>query len=109
MNNVIKYKNYFGSVEFNEEDMVFFGKIQFIRDLVTYEATNPKSLVESFHSAVDDYLEFCKENNKQADTTLKGSLNVRIGEELHQKLALTALAMNTSINDCIKRVLRESL
>ena len=58
MKNTMKYKDYLGSVEFSEEDGVFFGKVQGIRALISYEGTNAKELVSDFHSAVDDYFSF---------------------------------------------------
>lgn len=57
MKNVIEYKGYIGSVEFSEEDGIFFGKVMGIRSLISYEGTDAKSLVEDFHGAVDDYLQ----------------------------------------------------
>ena len=61
MNNVMEYKGYVGSVEFSEKDGVFYGKVQGIRSLISYEGTTASGLVSDFHEAVDDYLEACKE------------------------------------------------
>jgi hypothetical protein len=36
------YKNYYGSVHFDYENLIFHGKIEFIRALVSYEATDAK-------------------------------------------------------------------
>lgn len=57
MNNTMEYKGYVGSVEFSEEDALFFGKVLGVRALISYEGENAHDLVEDFHSAVDDYLE----------------------------------------------------
>ena len=59
MNNTMEYKGYVGSVEFSEEDALFFGKVLGVRALISYEGENARDLVEDFHSAVDDYLELC--------------------------------------------------
>lgn len=59
MNNTMEYKGYVGSVEFSEEDALFFGKVLGVRALISYEGENAHDLVEDFHSAVDDYLELC--------------------------------------------------
>ena len=37
MNNTIQYKGYVGSVEFSEEDGIFYGKVLGIRSLISYE------------------------------------------------------------------------
>ena len=41
------------------------GKIDNIRDLVTFESDTVEGIIREFHSAVDDYLEFCQEVGKQ--------------------------------------------
>ena len=56
MSNTLEYKGYIGSIEFSEADGVFFGKVQGIRSLISYEGTNAQELIEDFHGAVDDYL-----------------------------------------------------
>ena len=55
MKNTIEYKGYVGSVEFSENDSVFFGQIMGIRGLISYEGTTAEELINDFHGAVDDY------------------------------------------------------
>ena len=38
MKNVLEYKNFSGTVAFSGEDEVFFGKINGIRDVITFDA-----------------------------------------------------------------------
>lgn len=56
INNTMEYKGYVGSVEFSEEDVIFYGKVMGIRSLISYEGENARELVEDFHEAVDDYI-----------------------------------------------------
>ena len=64
MKNTMEYKGYIGSVEFSEQDEVFFGKVMGIHALISYEGTNIQDLLKDFHEAVDDYLWICeKEEN----------------------------------------------
>ena len=60
MNKHLEHKGHFGSVEYSEDDGVHFGRIQFIRGLVTYEAAEAESLEAAFRDAVDDYLDLDK-------------------------------------------------
>lgn len=76
MNNTIHYKDYIDSVEFSEEDGIFYGKVLGIRSLISYEGESAKELLDDFHGAVDDYLETCKAEGKEPETALKGSFNV---------------------------------
>ena len=61
MNNTMEYKGYLGSVEFSQEDALFFGKVMGIRALISYEGENARELLGDFHHAVDDYLALCAE------------------------------------------------
>ncbi len=67
MSSVMEYKGYVGSVEFSEADEMFFGKVQGIRSLISYEGSSAKELVRDFHVAVDDYIAVSdKLNTKRA-------------------------------------------
>ena len=63
LNKMIEYNNYVGSVEFSETDGVFYGKVQGISSLISYEGTTMSELIDDFHGAVDDYIELCKDEN----------------------------------------------
>ena len=54
------YKGYLGSLEFSEEDEMFFGKGLGIRSLISYEGDKVKDLVSVFHDAVNEYLRLDK-------------------------------------------------
>jgi len=55
--NAIEYKGYICSIEYSSEDKLFFGKIELIDDLVTFEADSASELETNFHNAVDGYLQ----------------------------------------------------
>ncbi len=103
------YKGYAGSVEFSEEDGVFFGKLQFIRATVLYEGTDVESLVSGFHEAVDDYLALCKEQGREPDTPFKGVFNVRVRPELHRDVALLSSRAGITLNRFVTDALQEKL
>ncbi len=105
MKNVLNYKNYIGTVEFSEEDKVFFGKVIGITDSISFEGDTVDNLIEDFHNAVDDYLEFCAENGKEPQQQYKGSFNVRIAPELHRKASLDAMAKNISLNSYVEEAI----
>ena len=108
MNNTIKYKGYVGTVEFSEEDGIFYGKVMGIRSLISYEGENAKELVADFHGAVDDYLAVCKAEGKEPEIAFKGSFNIRLSPELHKKLYIYSTAHQMSINKYIEEILEKS-
>ena len=105
MNNTIQYRDYVGSIEFSEEDGLFYGKVQGIKALISYEGTNAKDLVDDFHRAVDDYLSLCAMKKISPEKAYKGSFNIRIAPELHKQLALYAMAKRISLNSLIEKAL----
>ena len=110
MNNFMEYKGYIGSVEFSEKEGIFYGKVQGIRSLISYEGTNANELISDFHGAVDDYLDLCKEENKEPEKAYKGSLNVRFkNPETHRKAAIYAMNHNQSLNSFIESAVEEKL
>ena len=109
MNNTMEYKGYVGSVEFSEADGVFFGKVQGIRSLISYEGQTAQELVSDFHEAVDDYLALCKEEGTKPETAYKGSFNVRLPPELHRNAAIYAMTHNQSLNSFVEAAVREKL
>ena len=105
MNNTMEYKGYIGSVEFSEADAVFYGKVQGIRALISYEGINAQELVNDFHIAVDDYLLLCEEENIEPEKAYKGSFNVRISPELHKKAVVYAYSQQISLNKVMEDAL----
>ena len=98
MNNTIQYKGYIGSVEFSEEDSIFYGKVMGIRSLISYEGESARELLEDFHGAVDDYLKSCKAEGKEPEVAFKGSFNIRLSPELHKRIYIYAAAHQMSMN-----------
>ena len=109
MSNTIEYKNYLGSVEFSEEDGLFFGKVLGIRALISYEGTNAKELINDFHGAVDDYLAMCEAENQEPERAYKGTFNVRVSPELHKQAVIYAMAQHISLNNLVETSLRNEL
>ena len=109
MKNTIEYKNYIGTIEFSEEDGVFFGKVTGIRSLISYEGTNVKELLDDFHGAVDDYLQICKNEGVAPEKPYKGSFNVRVSPELHKLAALYAIENQTTLNNFVEEAMKNAL
>lgn len=106
MSSIIKYKGYIGNIEFSEEDNIFYGKVQGIRSLISYEGENAKELITDFHTAVDDYLELCEERGIEPEKSYKGTFNIRISPELHKDAAIYAADHKVSLNSVIETALK---
>ena len=109
MSDVMEYKGYIGSAGYCDEDEVFHGKLEGLRDLVTWEGTDVRSLKKAFREAVDDYLATCERLSKKPDTPFKGSFNVRVGAELHKRAALYAAEHHRKLNAVVSEALEHYL
>lgn len=105
MNDLLHYKNYFGSVHYSGDDDVFYGKVLGINDLVSFEGASVQELKTAFQEAVDDYLITCAALKKNPETTYEGTFNVQIPRELHRQAALEASVKGMSLNDFVQYAL----
>ena len=103
MNNIMKYKGYWAEIKYSDEDECFYGIIEGLEnDSISFEGENVRKLKKDFREAIDDYLEVCKANNLIPEKQCKGSLNVRLGTELHTKAKMKSIEEHISINELIK-------
>ena len=109
MKDIIKYKDFIGSVHFSSEDEIFYGKIEGIDDLVTFEGKSVDELKTSFKEAVEDYIEICKTHNKELHKSYKGSFNVRLKPIVHKKAAYRSLEEGISLNQLTEKAIRKYL
>lgn len=103
MSDIMRYKGYWAKVQYSDEDECFWGKIEGLKNsLILFEGDTVKELKKDFKEAIDSYLQTCKETNTEPEKQCKGSLNVRLGVELHNKAKMKSIEKNISINELIK-------
>ncbi|MCL2184449.1 MAG: type II toxin-antitoxin system HicB family antitoxin [Treponema sp.] len=106
---MMKYKNYTGKAEYDDEAEIFYGEVIGLRDVVTFKGTSVKELKKSFKESIDDYLAFCERMNKAPDIPASGKLILRISPELHSYAAITAKAEGMSLNSWVAEALKDKL
>ena len=74
MKDKLQHKEFIGSVHFSSEDKIFYGKIEGINDLITFEGSTVRKLKTAFKEAIEDYIELCEEAGKQVFKSLKAHL-----------------------------------
>ena len=112
MNDTIKYKGFIGSVQFAAEDRAFYGKVEGVNDLITFEGSTIDELEKGFKYMVDAHIKDSNKNNTPVEKSYKGNLNIRLSPELHKKAAYNAsskgLSLNQYINNAIKKEIASS-
>ena len=103
--NTLTYKGFSGSVNFSAEDNAFFGKIEGIDGLVNFEGSSVKELTDSFHEAVDDYIDYCKRNGIEAHKSYTGYIRLHVSPDVHSRVAALAKRTGVSINTFVSNAL----
>mgnify|MGYP000974569439 FL=1 len=109
MKNILKYKGFIGSVNFSAEDRAFYGKVEGINDLVTFEGTTVDELEEAFKYMVEEHIQDCEQEGKPAEKSYKGSFNVRISPDLHRQAAQIASIQGITLNQLIQKAIQHEL
>lgn len=102
MSGVFEHRGYKGSISYSPEDGCFFGEIQDIPDLILFDGETLEQLEVNFREAVDDYIDNAEKENRKVYKPCSGTLNVRLGKELHTALARIAKEQNKTVNSVIK-------
>jgi len=106
MTNTMNYKGYNGSVEYSDEDSLFYGRIIGINDHITYDGYSVDVLRSNFQDAVEEYLNICSQMGKEPEKAYKGTFNVRIAPALHKDLAIYSASQGKTLNSTVEEAIR---
>ena len=109
MKDVLNYRGFIGSVHFSADDSIFYGKIEGVTDLITFEGETVNELTAAFHFMVDEHIKDCEAENIAPEKSYKGSFNVRLTPELHRRIAVSAKMRGVSINKYVYEALSQTL
>jgi predicted HicB family RNase H-like nuclease len=109
MRDVLRYKDFLGSVHFSEDDDCFVGRIEGVDDLVTFEGRDVSELKKAFRDAVEDYVALCRRAGKPLLKSYGGTFNVRMPAELHQRAARKSVLLGISLNQLVQRAVEREV
>ncbi len=109
MRDVLRHKDLIGSVHFSAKDDCFFGKLEGVEDLVTFEGRDVTELKRAFRQAVEDYLELCRAAGRPSRKSYRGSFNVRMPAELHEKAARKSALLGISLNELVQKAVAKEV
>ena len=109
MKDVLTYKGFIGSVHFNSKDRVFFGKVEGINDLITFEGTSVDELENGFKYMIEEHIKDCAAEGIPVEKSYKGSFNVRLAPGVHKKAAKLALMKGITLNQLVQRAINREI
>lgn len=105
---MMKYKEYYAVVEFDEDAETFHGRTVGTRDVITFEGSTAAELKRAFRDSVEFYLSLCKKKGKDPDKPFSGKFVIRLTPEQHRRVFATASARGKSMNEWIAEVLEQA-
>lgn len=104
---MMTYKNYSGSVSYDDEAEIFHGEVIGLGDVITFQGRSVEELKEAFRESVDDYLAFCKKRGEAPEKPVSGTFTLRLSPELHRKLIAQAKSRGKSLNGYVAEQLEQ--
>ena len=94
----MKLGDYIARIEYDDSADMLHGLIINIQDTVDFYGSSIDELKSEFRESLDVYLEVCQEKGIEPTKAYSGTLNLRLGPELHSIAAAKASASGTSLN-----------
>ena len=105
---MLRYKEYNGHAEFDDEAGLFRGEVLDLRDVITFQGTSVEELEKEFRDSIDDYLEFCEERGEEPDRPFSGRLMLRLPPNVHRDAYVRARQEGKSLNQWIAEKLEQA-
>lgn len=106
---MMKHKGYIAEVEFDEDAEIFFGTVLNTNDTITFQSENAHELRKEFEESVEDYLSFCAECDQAPEKPFSGRFMLRLSNDLHRKVYISAMRRKQSLNEFIRNTLKQAV
>jgi predicted HicB family RNase H-like nuclease len=107
--NIMECDGYKARIEYDPELDQFRGEILAINGAADFYGKNTRELRSEFRKSLSVFLEVCEENGVEPRRAYSGKFNLRVSEELHERIAVRAAAEGVSLNSWVVGVLGESI
>ena len=105
----MNYKGYIGTVEYDDEAHIFTGEVVNTKTVITFQGTTVDEIENEFRASVDDYLEWCRQDNVEPEKPYSGKLNINISPLFHSQIAVAAKTMNMTLNNFVEKSLHDEM
>ncbi len=105
---MIEYKGYLGVFNFEPDSGSFHGTVVNTNDVISFYGSSVAELRREMRRSVEEYLAFCREQDRPPEKPFSGKLMLRTTPELHRKVALQAARHRLSMNAWVQQVLERA-
>ena len=106
---MLKYKGYTGTVEYDPDEDILFGKVINAKAVITFIGKSTDEIKKAFEDSVDCYLETCEKKGIEPKKPFSGNIRLRIAPELHQKVSFKAAEKGDSLNAFITEAIEHAV
>jgi predicted HicB family RNase H-like nuclease len=106
---MLKYKNYAGVIEYDEQGKIFTGEVVGLRSVITFQGRTPEELEDSFRDSIELFLEMCAQDGVEPEKPYSGKFNLRINPSLHQVITARAAIEKISLNEWVTEAIEKAL
>ncbi len=108
-----KSDQYLKIVEWSEEDQCYIGRVPGLA-YGGVHGKNEKKVYEELCDVVDEWIKIYEEEGTPlppatAGKSYSGKFNLRVGEELHERLVIESMKVSESLNTYCVKVLRKDV
>lgn len=104
--NILRYKGYTASVQFDADDGILVGIVLGIKDIIDFHGDSVDAIRKEFKVAIDEYIKACKKLGREPNKPRQGKivlmLPVDIEAGLEQVVAETGKSAKALILDAVK-------
>ena len=107
--NILTYKGYQGSFEYDPEADIFHGDVLHLADVITFQGRSIDELKTAMADSIEVYLEYCAKKGREPGKPFSGTFNVRLQPEVHQRIAMMAARDGVSLNKWVAKTLEKAV
>lgn len=96
---MMRHQGYTAKVIYDDASGLLRGEVIDLREDIAFSAPAVAQLRREFHAAVDGYLLDCATRGVEPAKPFSGKVLLRMPPDLHRKAAITAAALDVSLND----------
>jgi len=106
--NTMTIKGYSARIEFDERDSIFVGRVLGLHAMISFHGETVAELRSAFETAIEGFLQDCKEQGVRPEKPASGKLMLRVSPEVHGAALVAAQAAGKSLNQWATEVLEEA-